>query len=182
MPALKRKSASINLLPSDEADASIKNRIILWLLGSFRFLVVIVELVVIVGFLSRFFLDSKNADLTDEINQKKALIQSYLPFERDFKRAQSRIATVNTFAYSQPLFSDFVAVVTKNLPSDLQLTKIDKSPNDFSVLVVGKNEQNILSFVSRLKKEQMLTNINVVSVEEVPNTNLIQALLKTNIN
>ncbi len=182
MPALKRKTPAINLLPTDEADASLKNRIITWLLGSFRFLVVTVELVVIVGFLSRFFLDSKNADLTDEINQKKALIQSYLPFEHDFKRAQARLATFNTYAYSKTPFSDYVSLVTKNLSSDLQLTKIDYSATDFSVLVVGKNEQNILSFVTRLKKETPFTQMNVVSVEAVPNSELIQAILRVNLN
>ena len=178
MPALKRKTPAINLLPTDEVDASIKNRIITWLLGSFRFLVVFVELVVIVGFLSRFFLDSRNADLTDEINQKKALIESYLPFEHDFKRAQARLATFNTYAYSQTLFSDYVALATKNLPSDLQITKIDLTASDFSILVVGQNEQNILSFVTRLKKETALSQMNVISVEAVPNTNLIQAILR----
>lgn len=182
MAALKRKTSPINLLPTEEFDASIKNRIIQWLLGSFRFLVVTVELVVIIGFLSRFFLDSKNADLTDEINQKKALIESYLPFEKDFKRAQAKLTTFNTFAYSKTPFSDFVAMVTNNLSSDLQVTKITKSATDFSVLVVGKNEQNILSFVSRLRKEPTLAQLNVVSVEEVPNTELIQAILKVSIN
>lgn len=182
MPALKRKVPSINLLPTDEVDASIKNRIITWLLGSFRFLVVTVELVVIIGFLSRFFLDSKNADLTDEINQKKALIQSYLPFERDFKRAQARLATFNTYAYSKTSFSEYMSLVTQNLSSDLQLSKVNKTPTDLSILVIGRNEQNILSYVTRLKKETLLSQTNVVSVEEVPNTDLIQALLRIETN
>lgn len=182
MPALKRKSPSINLLPTDEADASLKNRIINWLLGTFRFLVVTVELIVIIGFLSRFVLDSQNSDLTDEINQKKALIESYLPFEHDFKRAQLQLGIFNTYAYSQPLMSDYVDQITRNLSSDLQLTRVTKGASTFSLVVVGRNEQNILSFVSRIKKEPLLSNMAVITVEQVPNSELIQAMVQENLN
>lgn len=179
MPALKRKQNSINLLPTDEGDQTLVARIIRWVLGTFRFLVIAVELVVIVGFLSRFYLDSRNSDLTDEINQKKALLESYLPFEKDFKRVQKKLDVFNTFAYSQTPFADYVSQVTRNLTTDLQLSKVTLNAGEITIVVIGKSEQSILSFASRLSKEELLSSVSVTAVEGVENSSAIQATIKT---
>lgn len=179
MPALKRKQPSVNLLPTDEGDSSLKGRIIRWLLGTFRFLVITVELVVIVGFLSRFFLDSQNSDLTDNINEKKALIQSYLPFEKDFKRTQKRIELLNNYAYTSTPLGDFVSQTTRNIPTDVQITRINKTGEEITITIVAKDEQAIVAFASRIQKESLLQNVSVLSVESVQNSSLIQANLKT---
>jgi hypothetical protein len=182
MPALKRKSAPINLLPTDIGDATLWGRVLQWILGTFRFLVIVVELVVIIGFLSRFFLDSRNSDLTDEINQKKALLESYLSFENDFKRTQKRLDIFNSFAYTETPFSEYVTQITRNLSPDLQITRLIKNGNEITVLVSGKSESALLAYATRLKVEPLLTEISVISVESIENSTLVQATLKAGEN
>lgn len=179
MPAKNRKIPSVNLLPTDEGDQNLVSRIIRWILGTFRVLVISVELLVIVGFLSRFYLDSRNSDLTDEMNQKKALLESYLPFENDFKTAQKRLSVFQTFAYSQPQLSEYLTQLTKHLPGDLQLTRISRNGKEVSILVVGRNESSISAYAAAVRKEPLLETVAVVSIEGVPNSTLIQATLKT---
>lgn len=179
MPALRHKTPTINLLPSDEADASLKGRVVRWLLGTFRFLVIVVELVVIGGFLSRFFLDSKNSDLTDDINQKKALIESYFPFEKDFKFAQKRLDLFSTYAYSSPLFSSYIDQIVKNVPSDLQVTRITIDKGQLTLNVAGRDERSIAQFAQKLQQEPLLRTIAITGVESLPNSELIQAILRT---
>lgn len=178
MPALKKKTAPINLLPTDEGQGTIASRVITWLLGTFRFLVITVELVVIIGFLSRFFLDSQNADLSDEISQKKALIESYLPFEKEFKHTQERLVTLNTYAYSDTPFSNFMSQITKNISPDLSITQMSKNGNELTLVIVGTNEQSIVTLAARLRKEPLLNDLHVLSVEGMQNSNAIQATFR----
>ena len=179
MPAAKRKAPTINLLPTDEGDATMLGRVIRWILGTFRVLVILVELLVIVGFLSRFYLDSKNSDLSDEISQKRALIESYLPFENDFKNAQKKLSVFGNYAYSQDPMTDYLDQVTKNLTTDLQLTQVLKTGNDITVVVIGKSEQSIANYASKLKQESLLGNIAVLSIEGVQGSSFIKATLQT---
>ena len=178
MPALRRKTPNINLLPTDEVDSSLKSRIIRWLLGTFRFLVIMVELVVIAGFLSRFFLDSKNSDLTDDIVQKQALIESYFPFEKDFKFAQKRLEIFNNYAYGTSLFSEYILQITKNVTSDLQITRITIDQGQLSINVAGRDERSIATFTQKLQQEALLKSVVITGIEGLPNSDLIQATLK----
>lgn len=181
MPATKRKAPSINLLPSDEGDSSLVSRVIRWILGTFRVLVIMVELVVILGFLSRFYLDSRNSDLTDEINQKKALLESYLPFEQDFKNTQKRLAIFSNYAYGQPLFEDYMTQITSHLPSDLQLTRVTRTGPNITIVVVGRSEQSIANYTAQLQSEPLTQTMSIISIEGVESSPLIQATLKTNL-
>lgn len=182
MPALTQKKKSpINLLPHNEEEKTFTARIINWLLTTFRFLVITVELVVIIGFLSRFFLDSKNSDLSDEINQKKALIASYLPFEKEFKTVQERIAATKE-TYNNPIpFTQIIGVVTKNITADLTLVSISKSASGVEISVDGESEQSISTFVSKLKADNVFKNVEVTAIEGIPLSNLVRASIRGSI-
>ena len=65
MPA--KKEPEINLLPQEEFEGSVIGRILKWGLSTFRIIVIIVEMVVMAAFLSRFWLDAKNSDLNEDI-------------------------------------------------------------------------------------------------------------------
>jgi len=54
-----KKEKPINLLPKDSFAETTLGRVITWFLGTFRIMVIAVELVVVAAFLSRFWLDSK---------------------------------------------------------------------------------------------------------------------------
>ena len=67
--AARKKSSRINLLPQEEFAASTLGRILAWILSTFRILVIMTELIVILAFLSRFWLDARTTDLNEEIKQ-----------------------------------------------------------------------------------------------------------------
>lgn len=181
MPALKKKHQSVNLLPREEEERTLGSRIVHWLLTTFRFLVITVELLVIIGFLSRFFLDSQNSDLTDEINQKKALIASYLPFEDEFKTTQKRIEIAKNHYEGQVLFSSVIDTITKNITSGMQLISIQNRAGSVEIDIQSANEQNINNFAESLKNNEILTNVHVTLIESLPNSNILEATLIGNI-
>ena len=91
MAALKQKSKKeeINLLPQKGFASTTAGRILAWILSTFRIIVIVTEIIVMVAFLSRFWLDAQNTDLDEEITQKQALIAASLGFEKRFKQTQS---------------------------------------------------------------------------------------------
>lgn len=177
---LKRKEkrpASINLLPNDDSEQSIVTKIVAWLLGTFRLMVICVELIVIVGFLSRFFLDSRNADLTDEINAKKALVESYLPFEREFRYQQLKIAEAAKLQ-ENPSIRPLVADIASQLTEDVVVTEIVEGVSEVRIVAEARNEASIQSFISRLSQtSESLKNLTILSLEQKQNSQSIVANL-----
>lgn len=82
MPARKKKTKAINLLPQEAFAKTTLGRTLTWLLSTFRIIVISVEMVVVVAFLSRFWLDARITDLNDELKQKQAVITSLATFEK----------------------------------------------------------------------------------------------------
>lgn len=164
MPAAKQKSL-INLLPADDFPETLMGRILKWLLTTFRFIVISVELVVIIGFLSRFFLDTQNSDLTDEINQKKALIESYLPFEKDFKRTQAQLAILKSYTKDSLHSAPLVTRVAELIPSQLQLTSFTNHEGLLEIKVTSGSEAAVSSFVSVLSKDSQFSDVYVSQIE-----------------
>lgn len=177
---LKRKEkrpASINLLPNDESDQTIVSKIVAWLLGTFRLMVICVELIVIIGFLSRFFLDSRNADLTDEINAKKALVESYLPFEREFRYQQLKIAEAARLQET-PSIRPLVADIASQLTEDVVVTEIVDGADEVRIVAEARNEASIQSFILRLSNSsELLKNLTILSLEQKQNSQSIIANL-----
>ena len=87
-----KKSQPINLLPKEEFAASTFGRIIKWLLSTFRVIVIVVEVVVMSAFLSRFWLDARSTDLNDQIKQRQSIIASFSSFEQSFRATQAKLA------------------------------------------------------------------------------------------
>src|SRR3989344_5652085 len=100
MPAKKEKQKLINLLPQEEFTASTLGRILTWLLSSFRIIVIVSEMVVMGAFVSRFWLDAKNADLSDDIEQKQAVVTSFSDFEQQFRSIQKKLLIFSSLSKS----------------------------------------------------------------------------------
>ena len=86
-----RKKRQINLLPQEEFAASTLGRVLNWLLTTFRYIVIVTEIVVMTAFLSRFWLDAKSTDLNELIKQKQAVIAASADFEKEFRLTKDNL-------------------------------------------------------------------------------------------
>ena len=123
MPVKKQKQ--INLLPQDEFEKSPVGRILHWAVTTFRTIVIITELIVIIAFLSRFWLDAKNADLNDIIGQNQTVIASYEDFETEFRGVQQRTKIFSGLTGNSTL-SFLVTKAVNLLPEDVKLVAISQ--------------------------------------------------------
>lgn len=162
--AARPKDIKINLLPKDKFAASSAGRILAWLLSTFRVIVISVEMVVMLAFLSRFWLDSKNSDLNDEIKQKKAQILASKQLESDFRKIQTRLTIFSTLTTTQVGYAAIIKNITSQTPPEILLTSIDFITSDIKLSGKAPNEQTIAQFIVNL---QSVKNLEKASLTQL---------------
>lgn len=152
----------INLLPSEEFEDSTFGRILRWTLTTFRIIVVGVELVVIVAFLSRFFLDARNNDLTDEIEIKQARILADSDFEKEFRLTQKRLSIFSALSEKQE--STLISNISGAMPADVVLASISVTPGSVSLRGKSTSEASISQFIVNLGSNESFESVILSSV------------------
>lgn len=168
MSARKKKHKHINLLPKQDFEKTTLGRILKWALTTFRFIVIIVELVVVAGFLSRFYLDVRIGDLDEEIDQKAALIESTSRFtdEKNFRRTQAKLSVLSSVYSLESSNSSLVNIISDNTPPDTRIVSISKSGTTTSIVGLSLNEQSISSFITSLNRSEGFTSVHLKRLEK----------------
>jgi len=180
MAALK-KEKEINLLPKDSFSETSIGRIILWFLSTFRIMVIVVELVVVAAFLSRFWLDSKNADLTDEIKQKQAQIKASEATEKLFRELQKRVSAFSILT-SQPKLSSSITSISSLMPPTITLNSIGFSEQGITIIGNTPNEQELAQFLVNLKKSEDFTKVSLSQIgPDQDNKDILKFTISLNI-
>lgn len=165
MPA--KKEHKINLLPQEEFASSTLGRALKWALSTFRIIVFVTEFLVMIAFLSRFWLDAKNSDLTDNIKQKQAIIEAQADFEKTFRDTQKRLSIFQNIS-GNPKKADFIDKLSSKVPNDVTLTSISMQDNSAAVKGISVSEQNIAQFISNLKSEPTFKKVSLGQVNQSP--------------
>ncbi len=160
----------ISLLADAPFDLTLQGRIVNWLTTWGRAILVLVEVVVIGAFFSRFWLDRKNSDLSDDIRQKRAILESTLEFENDFRSLQKRFLEADVaLAKEEDLFLP-VEVVARSLPSGVTLKKFSfnqKEEGSVAVLTISVfSEQGLSSFINQLLQDERVDSVRVGSIKK----------------
>lgn len=164
MAAPKEKNI-INLLPQEEFESSTVGRILTWILSSFRIIVIGVEMIVVLGFLSRFWLDARITDLNDEMKQKEAVLKSFSQFENEYKTLQHKLAIFSSFTSSdKPIFNLLVSTAGL-VPADVTFDSVTLTNGKVAITAGGVSERSISQFVSSLKKSNSLQNVSLVRID-----------------
>lgn len=159
-------SKKINLLPSEEFSKTPLGRTLTWLLTTFRVLVVVTELIVLIVFGSRFWLDARITDLNEEIGQKKVVIEAEKDRESEFRDIQKRLRVFRELAQSENLPSATLLSLSSYLPSDVTLSSISFSGNEIEARAIAPSEQSIAQFIVNAKQatspflDAVLTNVD----------------------
>lgn len=162
----KKKEPEINLLPSKNFSETITGRVLLWITSTFRIIVIFTELLVMIAFLSRFWLDAKINDQKDEIANKKAAITSTTEFEEYFKSTQTRLNIYKEIMNFSPSVSKWFSNITNSLPADVYLTSMSYFLSENKILIEGisPNEISIQQLMVNAKNK---TDFSKVSLSEL---------------
>jgi len=143
------KNKSINLLPSEEFNASTTGRILRWATGTFRLIVIVTEMVVMMAFLSRFWLDAQNSTLNNAIKLKSAQISAQASLEKQFRGIQSKLETFNQLSQDQKT-SDLIGKITNKVPGSVTLSGITAGEGTINIRGTSFSDYDTMQFVASL--------------------------------
>lgn len=160
----------INLLPRNDFERKAIGNFLIWALTVGRWIVVVVELVVILAFLSRFKLDRDIADLYESIRAKQNIIQSSAGFERDFRQFQSRLVMADTLTKKQLQAVPIIQAVAASLPTEVVLTNLAFEEGEVRLTGLSLSENGVKSLVSNLRVSSVLSDISIASIAKQKET------------
>ena len=161
----------ISLLPKEEDLTSTSARILHWATTVGRYIIVFTEFIVILAFISRFWLDRQNADLSELIRQQKAILESTQQFEKDFSLLKQRLEKIRTFYAKQPEYDKNILSLVKSTPAQIIYNNISLAKDQNNQVVVSAtlsslNEQAIIDFITNLILNKDIQKVTVENIEK----------------
>lgn len=181
MPVAKKE---ISLLPEEENPNALSAKIILWVTTVGRFIIVFTELIVISAFISRFWLDRKNADLSEVIRQREAILRSTQDFEKDYSLLQQRLKVIRTLKSVDYDYSAKIKALAESTPTDVIFQNANLSTSDKGVSaglsVTASKEESIVNFITNLAVNPLVRSVNISRIEKKPKTSDYIVTLQVN--
>ncbi|MFA6325505.1 MAG: hypothetical protein WCX46_04745 [Candidatus Paceibacterota bacterium] len=180
----------LSLLPESENPRSFGARFFKWITTTGRVTIVLTELIVISVFISRFWLDRKNSDLSEIVRQKQAILESATPFETEFTKLQQRLSYIKSLYSNQPEYDKQISSLISSTPTDLFYNKLSISTDEktkittINTSLIGYREESIVSFITNLTLNPDISQVNITKIEkkEKENQYLISIVLYFNGN
>src|SRR3972149_12172797 len=152
MPAKKKiQTRQVNLIPQEGLSSTTGGKVLLWILSTFRIILIITEIFVIAAFISRFWLDTKNSDITEEMKENKVVISSLSSFEENFKDIQNRLDIFNSYKANEGEIISEIKEITTYKPQGVYFLSIDANLEKISISAISVSEIELQQFFVNLK-------------------------------
>lgn len=176
---VRKKGSEINLLPQEGFATTTVGRVLLWLLSSFRIIVIVTEIIVMVAFLSRFILDTNNTDLNEEMQQKSSLIAAQRSFENQFRNTQDRLSIYSELNTADSSVSETLLAIVESLPQDAFLSQLTFRNTGASILGYSSSEKSIQQFIVNLESRNLFNDVSLSELNtNIDNPNLLEFDIK----
>ena len=173
----------VSLLPNSENPNSFSSRLIKWSTTTGRVVIIFTELIVVCAFISRFWLDRKNSDLSEILRQKTSILQSTKTFEAEFKQLQQKLSSIKVFYANQPKYDQQIASLIKSTPEEIYYKDISLSQDEkTSQTIVTSNliayrEDIIVNFITNLMVNPDIKQVDIKRIEKKPKENQYDVLV-----
>lgn len=165
MPA---NSISINLLGDSDMEHTPVGRIVSWAVTYGRYIMIGTEIVVLLAFISRFSLDRKLTDLKEEVTQKQDIIEANVPFEKDVRMLQDKLAKIKVLI-NQPVNPLTVLTFFQTiLPQGVYLKSYDVTKNILTVQAIAGSTDAFAQLMKNLQTSKYLTAIEIGDIKRDP--------------
>jgi len=174
----------ISLLPVEENANSFLSKLLKWVSTVGRVVVIFTELIVICAFISRFWLDRKNSDLSEVIRQRKAILESTKDFETEYSLLQQRLSLIKTNYASTPEYDNNLKSLVDSAPDDILFDQItiktnEQNQNTASFTALAFKEDSIVNFITNIALNPDIDTTNVLNIEKKTKENKYTITINT---
>lgn len=121
----KETPKTLNLLEASAAPKSTWDNIYDWVFKIGRYIIVAVEAVVILAFVSRFILDRRNNDLKEEIEGRIGILSAQREMESEIRSVQKTLTNISKMTNAQNSMSSKLEGILSSLPGGVSLDSIN---------------------------------------------------------
>ena len=149
----EKQPKSIDFLQPVYSPTDIWSNAYIWLSEVGKYLLIAVEVVVLGVFISRFIMDKRNNDLTEEINSKVTLLSNdtWKGNAVLFDNYQSLLFDVKKIREEQEINSTAISELINGVPSSLKVKNASFSRGKVSFLFTANNLDTIKNYEAALK-------------------------------
>jgi predicted DNA binding CopG/RHH family protein len=149
----KEQPKSINFLETLYASSDIWSNAYVWLVNVGKYLLIAVQVVVLGVFFSRFVLDRKNNDLTEEINNNVVLLsnESWRKNAILFDNYQLLLEDVKKIRKGQEINSSQISELISGVPTTFDLGSFSYNEGRVSLQIMSSNLETVKNYESALK-------------------------------
>lgn len=160
----KFATPDVNFLPKDELEGRPGGSFLRWALTWGKRIVVLTELIVILAFLSRFWLDTQVADLSEKIDRQRGVVLASSEFEKKFRVLSARVEKAQAI---ENLRSPLVVYNTalKIIPASVTVSRIMVDNHSVS-MAGGGSDQAIVDIVSAFRESSEFSDVNVERISK----------------
>ncbi len=139
-----------------------------WALSTGRYILIIVEIIVLGAFISRFKLDSDLANNKDAIEQQIPYIESLKPYEIQVRNTQLKLSTLKDANRLSPDYPTILRKIALQTPTAIKVTtlNLEKDAGSVKFQIVGQAVSNndVISFISGLKSDNTFTEVGLAGI------------------
>ena len=162
----------MSLLPDSENSNSLTSRVLKYVTSVGRMIIIFTELIVITAFLSRFWLDRKNSDLSEVIRQQKAILESTRDFETEYSLLQQRLKFIKDNNTKTASLGPSLINLAESAPPEIVFDSIAVAeyslPLKARINVNTYNEDSIVTFATNLLLNPNIQSVDIGSIEKKP--------------
>lgn len=160
---------NLNLLYPQGMAQKLPIRFLKWLISYGRFIVVIVEILVLSTFAFRFKLDADLANLKEKINEQVPFIESLGQDEALIKQTQQRLAIVKKTYAAFGQDQKFLPKISTQTPTAIKFTNFNIEQTEIGALKFKISAQtnsidSIAFFLKGLRNDPDLKDINLTNI------------------
>ena len=167
-----KQPQSINFLEPVYSPTDVWANAYVWLVSVGKYLLIVVEIVVLGVFASRFVLDKQNNDLTEDINNKVELLSND-SWEQNailFENYQTLFADVKKVSNGQNITSTTVSELISGVPSTLNVETFSYSNGKVSLYITSTNMEAVKNYETALRNNPGYSDVKFTISKE--NSNL----------
>lgn len=166
----------LDLLKPQGENIKIFTKASKWLLSTGRYIIIFVEALVLVAFLSRFKFDADLATTKEAIDQQVPFIQSQKTDEELIRQVQMQLATIKDIKLTSPDYHLILNKIAQQTPTGVRINNITLNKGvgkvDFKITGSSQTNNDLTTFILGLKEEVGFEGVTISSIgleEDVTN-------------
>lgn len=168
------QSREINLVPQEEISQEPVNKFFSWSLNVGRYIVIGVELLMIVVWVTRSKFDADVQKMEKMITSKAQVISEDISFQDKFLAIQKKLKVLGATYQSVEKRTPVLEFVEKNIPQDVSLDRFALTADGNVILSgIALNYQAVAQLISAFQADARFGNITILSLTRDEKNNQI---------